>query len=87
MRSRNLNRYSPDRFPDNVFGKDTRESLEGEMKACGAKWQMTVFDGLLHSYCEIESDVPGIACYDPGAARQCFTMIDDFSTAAFEGKL
>ena len=49
------------------------------MKACGAKWQMTVFGGLLHSYCEIESDVPGIACYDPGAARQCFTMIDDFS--------
>lgn len=67
--------------------KKDRDSFEDEMEACGAKWQMTVFGGLLHSFCETESDVPGIACYDPGAARHCFAMIDDFSTAAFEGKL
>jgi len=72
---------------DPVVPKKDRDSFEAEMEACGAKWQMTVFGGLLHSFCEAESDVPGIACYDPGAARQCFAMIDDFSTAAFEGKL
>jgi hypothetical protein len=48
---------------------------------------MSIFGGLLHSFCEAESDVPGIACFDPGAARQCYRMIDDFTTAAFEGKL
>ena len=36
---------------------------------------------------KMESDVPGIACFDPGAARQCYAMIDDFATAAFDGKL
>ncbi len=72
---------------DPVVPKQDRDSFEGEMEASGAKWQMLVFGGLLHSFCEIESDVPGIACYDAGAARQCFTMIDNFATAAFEGKL
>jgi len=72
---------------DPVVPKKDRDSFEAEMEACGAKWQMTVFGGLLHSFCEAESDVPGIACYDPGAAHQCFAMIDKFSTAAFEGKL
>ena len=72
---------------DPVVPKKDRDTFEAEMEAAGAKWQMLVFGGLLHSFCEIESDVPGIACYDPGAARQCFNMIDDFATAAFDGKL
>ena len=46
-----------------------------------------IFGGLLHSFAEIESDVPGIARYDAGAARQSYAMIDDFLTAAFEEKL
>jgi len=67
--------------------KKDRDAFEAEMEAAGAKWQMLVFGGLLHSFCEIESDVPGIAAFDPGAARQCYAMIDDFAAAAFEGKL
>ncbi len=72
---------------DPVVPKQQRDAFEAEMEACGAKWQMLVFGGLLHSFCEIESDVPGIARYDAGAARQSFQMIDDFATAAFAGKL
>ena len=72
---------------DPVVPKKDRDVFEAEMEAARAKWQMLVFGGLLHSFCEAESDVPGIACYDPGAARQCYAMIDDFATAAFEGKL
>lgn len=72
---------------DPVVPKKDRDVFEAEMEASGAKWQMMVFGGLLHSFCEIESDVPGIACYDAGAARQSHNMIDDFVTAAFEGKL
>jgi dienelactone hydrolase len=72
---------------DSVVPKKDRDVFEAEMEACGAKWQMLVFGGLLHSFCEIESDVPGIARYDAGAARQSYNMVDDFVTAAFEGKL
>jgi dienelactone hydrolase len=72
---------------DPVVPKKDRDTFEAEMEASGAKWQMLVFGGLLHSFCEIESDVPGIARYDAGAARQSLNMIDDFATAAFAGKL
>jgi dienelactone hydrolase len=72
---------------DPVVPKHDRDTFEGEMEAAGVKWQMLIFGGLLHSFCEVESDVPGIACFDPGAARQCYRMIDDFVTAAFDGKL
>lgn len=72
---------------DPVAPKHDRDVFEAEMEAAGVKWQMLIFGGLLHSFCEVESDVPGIACFDPGAARQCYRMIDDFATAAFNGKL
>jgi len=72
---------------DPVVPKKDRDTFEAEMVAAGAKWQMLVFGGLLHSFSEAESNVPGIGQYDPGAARQCYNMIDDFVTAAFDGKL
>lgn len=72
---------------DPIVPKKDRASFEAEMETSGAKWQMLVFGGLLHSFAEIESDVPGIARYDAGAARQSYAMVDDFLTAAFEGKL
>jgi len=72
---------------DPVVPKHDRDVFEAEMEGAAAKWQMLVFGGLLHSFCEIESDVPGIACFDSGAARQCYNMIDDFAQAAFDGKL
>jgi dienelactone hydrolase len=72
---------------DPVVPKKDRDTFEAEMEGSGAKWQMLVFGGLLHSFSEIESDVPGIARYDAGAARQSYNMVDDFATAAFEGKL
>lgn len=72
---------------DPVVPKKDRDAFEAEMAGSGAKWQMLVFGGLLHSFSEIESDVPGIARYDAGAARQSYNMVDDFATAAFEGKL
>jgi dienelactone hydrolase len=72
---------------DPVVPKKDRDAFEDEMEAAGAKWQMLVFGGLLHSFCETESNVPGIACFDPGAARQCYGMIDEFASEAFDEKL
>ena len=36
---------------DPVVPKEHRDAFEAEMEACGAKWQMLVFGGLLHSFC------------------------------------
>lgn len=72
---------------DPVVPRKDRETFEAEMEAAGAKWQMLVFGHLLHSFSEEESDVPGIAAFNAGAARQSFMMVDDFITAAFDGKL
>ena len=72
---------------DPVVPKKDRDTFEAEMEAGGARWQMLLFGHLLHSFCESESNVPGIGCFDSGAARQCYNMVDDFVTAAFEGKL
>lgn len=72
---------------DPVAPKEHRDAFEAEMRDVGAKWQMLVFGGLLHSFSEIESDVPGIARYDAGAARQTYKMVDEFASAAFESKL
>ena len=72
---------------DPVVPKKDRDTIEAEMEASAAKWQMLVFGGLLHSFSEAETDMPGIAAYDAGAARQSYNMVDDFVTAAFEGKL
>lgn len=72
---------------DPVVPKADRDTFEAEMTAAQAKWQMLTFGGLLHSFSEEESDVPGIAQFDPGAARQSLALIDDFATAAFEGRL
>jgi dienelactone hydrolase len=72
---------------DPVVPKKDRDTFEAEMETSGAKWQMLVFGHLLHSFCESESNMPGIGCFDPGAARQCYAMVDDFVSAAFDGKL
>lgn len=72
---------------DPAVPKADRDTFEAEMEAAGVKWQMTVFGHLLHSFTEEESNVPGIAQFDPGAARQCYSMIDKFATDAFDGKL
>lgn len=72
---------------DPAVPKADRDTFEAEMEAAGAKWQMTVFGHLLHSFTEEESNIPGIAQFDPGAARQCYAMVDKFATDAFDGKL
>ena len=72
---------------DPVSPKAQRDAFEAEMDAAKAKWQMLTFGGLVHSFCESEANVPGIAEYDAPAARQCYRLIDLFIADAFAGKL
>jgi dienelactone hydrolase len=72
---------------DPAADKSQRDAFESEMDAVKAKWQMLVFGGLLHSFCESEAQVPGIAEYNAPAARQSYRLLDQFIVDAFEGHL
>jgi dienelactone hydrolase len=72
---------------DPVAPKAHRDAFEAEMEAAQANWRMLTFGGLLHSFCESESHVPGVAKYNAPAARQCFRLIEEFVADAFAGQL
>jgi dienelactone hydrolase len=72
---------------DPVSPKAQRDAFEAEMEACKAKWQMTTFGALVHSFCESEAHVPGIAEYNEAAARQSYRVLDEFIGDAFAGRL
>lgn len=65
--------------------KADRDAVEAEKEAVGAKWHMLTFGVLVHSFCEEENPVPGIAEFD--AARQSYAMIGRFIDNAFAGLL
>ena len=72
---------------DPVANKSQRDAFEAEMDGVKAKWQMLTFGGLVHSFCESDAHVPGIAEYNEPAARQSYRLLDRFITDAFEGLL
>jgi dienelactone hydrolase len=72
---------------DPVSPKEQRDAFENEMEAAKASWQMLTFGHLVHSFCEPEGDVPGIAEYNEAAARQSYRLIDQFIADAFEGRI
>jgi dienelactone hydrolase len=72
---------------DPVVPKADRDAVESEMEAVGANWQMLTFGGLVHSFAEEESMVPGIAEFNAAAARQCYSMIGRYIEDGFAGRL
>ncbi len=72
---------------DPVVPKAHRDAVEAEMEAVGAKWQMLTFGGLVHSFCEEENPVPGIAEFDAAAARQSYAMIQRYIEDGLAGRL
>ena len=72
---------------DPVAPKAQRDAFEAEMEAAKARWQMLTFGHALHSFCETESNVPGIAEYNEAAARQSYRLIDEFLADTFAGRL
>jgi dienelactone hydrolase len=61
--------------PDPVAPKADRDAFEAEMNAPGAKWQMTVFSGILHADTDQGADVPGVAAWDGAATRQTYALM------------
>jgi dienelactone hydrolase len=72
---------------DPVAAKSQRDAFEAEMDGVKAKWQMLTFGGLLHSFCESDADVAGIAEYNEPAARQSYRLLDQFISNSFESNL
>jgi dienelactone hydrolase len=72
---------------DPVSPKAQRDAFEAEMEAAKASWQMLTFGHLVHSFCEPEADVPGIAEYNEVAAQQTYRLIDQFIADAFAGRI
>jgi dienelactone hydrolase len=72
---------------DPVSPKAQRDAFEDEMETANVSWQMLTFGHLVHSFCEPESNVPGIAEYNEQAARQSYRLIDQFITEAFDGRV
>ena len=63
---------------DPVAPKAQRDSFEAEMDAAGADWTMLCFGHVVHSFAEEGPIVPGVAQYDPRAARLSFNLIHAF---------
>ncbi|MGB6937957.1 MAG: hypothetical protein WBE14_14975 [Xanthobacteraceae bacterium] len=57
------------------------------MEDAKAKWQMHIFGHVVHSFCEPEENIPGIAKYNEPAARQTCRMIEQFIADSFDGRL
>jgi len=72
---------------DPVVPKTARDVFEEEMTAAGSKWQMLTFGGVLHSFSEEETNVPGISQFDSAAAFQTYKMIDDYIEGTLAGVL
>ena len=72
---------------DPVAPKADRDALEAELDGAGANWQMLDFGLRVHSFAEPETNMPGMAEYNAGAAHQTFRMLDDFIQDAFNKKL
>ncbi|MFC0386956.1 dienelactone hydrolase family protein [Muricoccus vinaceus] len=71
---------------DPVAPKAQRDAFEAEMEAAGARWRMMTFGGLVHSFCEEDAAVPGIAEYDEAAARASYRLIADFLAESFAAR-
>lgn len=72
---------------DPIANKSQRDAFEAEMDAVQAKWQMLTFGRLVHSFCEPDAHVSGIAEYNEPAARQSYRLLDRFIADAFDGLL
>ncbi|MGE7472565.1 dienelactone hydrolase family protein [Bosea sp. NPDC003192] len=70
---------------DPIAPKAQRDAFEAEMQGAGARWQLMVFGGAIHAFTDPDADVPGIARYEPAAARTTYELTHAFLREAFSG--
>ncbi len=72
---------------DPVVPAEDRQNFEKEMVAAGAKWQMLLFSGVVHSFTDPSASNPQSSMYNESAARQSFTLFHQFMDDAMAGRL
>jgi dienelactone hydrolase len=72
---------------DPVSPKAHRDAFEAEMDAAGARWELFVFGGVVHSFTDPSADRPGASMYNERAMRQGYAVAHAFIADAFAGRV
>jgi len=54
------------------------DGFEQEMRAAKADWQVVKFGNAVHSFTDVDANMPGQAQYNADVARRAYAMMNDF---------
>ena len=54
------------------------DGFEAEMRAAKADWQVVKFGNAVHSFTDVDANMPGQAHYNADVARRAYAMMNDF---------
>lgn len=54
------------------------DALQKEMRAAKADWQVVSFGNAVHSFTDVDANMPGQAQFNADVARRAYAMMDDF---------
>jgi dienelactone hydrolase len=54
------------------------DAFQAEMRAARADWQLVSFGNAVHSFTDVDANMPGQAQYNADVARRAYAMMDDF---------
>lgn len=54
------------------------DGFEAEMRAAKADWQVVSFGNAVHSFTDVDANMPGQAQYNADVARRAYAMMNDF---------
>jgi dienelactone hydrolase len=54
------------------------DAFQAEMRAARADWQLVSFGNAVHSFTDVDANMPGQAQYNASVARRAYAMMNDF---------
>jgi dienelactone hydrolase len=55
------------------------------MRKAKVDWQLVAYGNAVHSFTDVEANVPGQAQYNPKVAKRAYKAMNDFFAEAFGG--
>lgn len=62
------------------------QAFEDEMRAAKVDWQLVSFGNSVHSFTDVDANMPGKAQYNPAVAKRAYVMMDQFFGEAFAAR-
>jgi dienelactone hydrolase len=59
--------------------------FEEEMRKAKADWQLVAYGNAVHSFTDVDANIPGQAQYNPKVAKRAYKAMSDFFAEAFGG--